>query len=483
MSRLKLRRFPMSDPMKLVAALIVLALGTRLSAWGDETQKSGSKVFPYPTQVIVLENGLKVVAVPFDSPGLVAYWTVVRAGSRNEVEPGKSGFAHFFEHMMFRGTETYPRERYNALMKELGADTNAFTTDDYTAYHILAPASGLETIMTLESDRFMNLNYSVEDFKKEAGAVLGEYNKNASNPFQTLNEKLRAAAFAVHTYRHSTIGFLRDVQDMPNQYEYSRQIFDRFYRPENCTLLVVGDVDPKKLAGLAQKYYGPWKRGSYRAAVPAEPSQQEEKRVEVAWPNPTQPYLYIGYHAPAFSDKEVDLPALDLVSQLLFSEAAPLYQRHVVDEQEVDLLFGAAADHVGPDLFEIAARGKKPERGAYVGAAITAAFDDLKESPIAADRLDKVKSHLKYSYAMGLDSAGSVARSLAHYLAVADDSDAVNRLYAVYDRIAPDDLRGVARKYFVRTGRTVVTLSHGEGAENAGAAPGGSAGVMAGAAR
>ncbi|OLD63835.1 MAG: hypothetical protein AUI47_08135 [Acidobacteria bacterium 13_1_40CM_2_68_5] len=470
----------MPDPLRLVAALIVLALGTRLSAWGDETQKSGSKVFPYPTQIIVLENGLKVVAVPFDSPGLVAYWTVVRAGSRNEVEPGKSGFAHFFEHMMFRGTETYPRERYNALLKELGADHNAFTTDDYTAYHILAPASGLETIMTLESDRFMHLKYPVEDFKKEAGAVLGEYNKNASNPFQTLSEKLRDAAFAVHTYKHSTIGFLRDVQDMPNQYEYSRQFFDRFYRPENCTLLVVGDVDPKKLAGLAQKCYGSWKRGLYKAGVPAEPPQQEEKRVAVAWPNPTQPYVYLGYHGPAFSDTEVDLPALDLVSQLLFSEAAPLYQKLVVDEQEVDVLFGGGPDHVDPYLFEIAARVKKPERVAYVESAITAALDDLKQTPIAADRLDNVKSHLKYSYAMGLDTAGSVARSLAHYLAVAGDSDAVNRLYAVYDRITPDDLRGVARKYFVTSGRTVVILSHKPTPESAGAAAGGGAGVAAG---
>jgi len=99
----------MSDLLKLLAALGVVVLGTRLSAWGEEMPKGGSKVFPYPVNVTVLENGLKVIAVPFDSPGLVAYWTVVRAGSRNEIEPGKSGFAHFFEHMMFRGTEAYPR--------------------------------------------------------------------------------------------------------------------------------------------------------------------------------------------------------------------------------------------------------------------------------------------------------------------------------------------------------------------------------------
>jgi zinc protease len=469
----------MSDALKCLAVLAVVILGTRLSTWGETAPKDGSKVFPYPVHVTVLDNGLKVVAVPFDSPGLVAYWTVVRAGSRNEIEPGKSGFAHFFEHMMFRGTDAYPTERYNAILKELGADHNAFTTDDYTAYHVLAPTSGLETIMALESDRFMNLKYTVESFKKEAGAVLGEYNKNASSPFQTLNEKVRDAAFVAHTYKHTTIGFLRDVKDMPNQYEYSIQFFDRYYRPENCTLLVVGDVDPKRLADLARKHYGAWKRGTYNVEIPAEPPQSEEKRVEVDWPNPTQPYLYIGYHGPAFSDTQVDLPALDLASQLLFSEAAPLYQKLVVEEQEVDLLSGGAADHRDPYLFEIAARVKRPERVAYVESAITAALEDLKTTPIAADRLGKVKSHLKYSYAMGLDTAGSVARGLAHYIALTGDPEAVNRVYAIYDRISPEDVRDATRKYFASTGRTVVTLSHKVGA--AAGAPGGGAAEAGGA--
>ncbi|MGH2651746.1 MAG: M16 family metallopeptidase, partial [Actinomycetota bacterium] len=371
----------MSDPLKVLLALCVVVLGTRFAAWG-ETPPGGSRVFPYPVHQTVLDNGLKVVAVPFDSPGIVAYWTVVRTGSRNEVEPGKSGFAHFFEHMMFRGTEAYSRERYNAVLAELGADHNAFTSDDLTAYHILAPASGLETMMKVEADRFMNLKYSVEDFKKEAGAVLGEYNKNAANPFQTLNEKIRDAAFTAHTYKHSTIGFLKDVQDMPNQYDYSLAFFDRYYRPENCVLMVVGDVDPKRLVELARAYYGGWKRGTHQFAAPVEPPQTEEKRVSVTWKNPTTPYLYIGYHAAAFSTTQVDMPALDLVSQLVFSEASPLYQKLVVEEQEVDLLFGGASDHRDPYLFEIAARVKKPDRVAYVEGSIAAALEELKEKPV-----------------------------------------------------------------------------------------------------
>ncbi len=449
----------MSDPLKIAAALLAVILAARSSAWG-ETPKESSKVFPYPLHQTVLENGLKVVVVPFDSPGLIAYWTVVRAGSRNEIEPGKSGFAHFFEHMMFRGTERYPKARFNAVLKELGADNNAFTTDDYTAFHILAPSSALETIMTIESDRFMNLNYPVEDFKKEAGAVLGEYNKNASNPFQTLDETIRDAAFTTHSYKHTTIGFLRDVKAMPDQYDYSRTFFDRFYRPENCILLVVGDVDPQKLITLARKYYGPWKRGSHRFQVPEEPPQKKEKRVDVVWDNPTEPYLFIGFHAPAFSTVRRDMPALDLISQLLFSEAAPLYQKLVVDEQEVDLLFGGAADHRDPNLFEILARVKKLDRMGYVEQTITAALEDLKRTPIDPDRLRRVQSHMKYSYAMRLDTAGSVASSLAAYLALTADPEAVNQVYALYDRLTPGDLRDAARKYLVPDARTVVTLHY-----------------------
>jgi zinc protease len=168
-----------------------------------------------------------------------------------------------------------------------------------------------------------------------------------------------------------------------------------------------------------------------------------------------------------------------LVSQLLFSEAAPLYQKLVNEEQEVDLLYGGASDHRDPYLFEIAARVKKPERVAYVESTIGAAIEDLKTTPIAADRLDTVKSHLKYSYAMGLNTAGSVARGLAHYIALTGDPEAVNRVYAIYDRITPEDVRAAARKYFAPDGRTVVTLSHKEGA--APGAPGGAG--AAGAAR
>ena len=202
----------------------------------------GDDVFPFPVSEFELENGLKVVAVEYDSPGIVAYYTVVRTGSRNEVEPGFSGYAHFFEHMMFRGTEKYSTDDYNAIIKRMGADSNAFTTDDWTAYHIVASAESLETIIDIESDRFLNLQYSEDDFRTEAGAILGEYNLNFSNPVSLLRETLHGRAFMFHPYKHTTIGLLADIQDMPNHYDYSLQFYDRYYRPNNSIIVVVGDV-------------------------------------------------------------------------------------------------------------------------------------------------------------------------------------------------------------------------------------------------
>ena len=451
------------DSMKIVMALAVLVLGTRIAAWGETTPRSGSKIFPHPVEETVLENGLKVVVVRQDSPGLVAYWTIVRTGSRDEIEPGKSGFAHFFEHMMFRGTERTPREKYNDILKELGADHNAFTSDDLTAYHILGPASALETMMTIEADRFMNLKYTEEDFKKEAGAVMGEYNKSASSPFLALYERLRDTAFTTHTYKHTTLGFLRDIRDMPNQFAYSRVFFDRFYRPENCILLVVGDVDAKQVVDAARRHYGAWKRGSYASRVPSEPPQEGGRRAHIDWDNPTQPFLNIAYHTPAFSTSGREMPALDIVSQLLFSEAAPLYQRLVVDEQVVDLLSGGASDHRDPYLFDILARVKDPAKMDYVEGVITAALAGLHEGPIEPERLKRIQSHLKYSFAMSLDSAGATARNLAHFLALTGDPDAVNKVYALYDQVTPEDIKAIARARFVPANRTVVTLAHKPG--------------------
>ena len=148
--------------------------------------------------------------------------------------------------MMFRGTDKYPKEKYRELLKSTGASANANTSNDRTRYHMTGNAEKLELMFELEADRFKNLNYPVQDFKAEAGAVKGEYTKNYASPYQQLYENTLNTAFDKHTYKHTTMGFFEDIVDMPNQYEYSRKFFKRYYRPEYCTIVVVGDVTPEK---------------------------------------------------------------------------------------------------------------------------------------------------------------------------------------------------------------------------------------------
>ncbi len=160
-------------------------------------------IFPYPYQKETLRNGLTVIMIPVPSPGLIAYYSIVRTGSRDEVEKGKSGFAHFFEHMMFRGTKKYPGPVYDRIVTGLGADANAFTTDDFTVYHIEFAKEDLEKVIDIESDRFQNLDYEPSAFQTEAGAVYGEYRKSATDPFFLLDEKLRDLAYDAHTRLHT----------------------------------------------------------------------------------------------------------------------------------------------------------------------------------------------------------------------------------------------------------------------------------------
>jgi len=437
----------------LVPALLATAQGKR---------DSQHNIFPYKINQSTLPNGLRIVSIPFDSPGIIAYYTVVRTGSRNEVEPGKSGFAHFFEHMMFRGTEKYPEEKFNDMLKSIGADNNAFTSDDETVYHTVASASALETIMDMESDRFMNLKYTEAAFKTEAGAILGEYNKNSSSPFQTIEEKVRDAAYMQHTYKHSTMGFLKDIEDMPNQYQYSLTFFDRWYRPENCVVVVVGDFEQAKLLSLATKYYGDWKRGSYTLNVPAEPPQQGEKFLKIPWKSRTLPILTVAYHGPAYSDKEIDMAAMNLFSQLTFGETSDLYKKLVVQDQLVESLFGQMRENRDPGLFSISARVKKAKDIDAVRDAIYNTLDAAKTKPVSKERLAAVKSHMKYSFAMRLDNADHVAGSISQFIALANDPESVNRLYALYDKITPRDIMTVVKKYFDTTNRTVAVTMQEE---------------------
>ncbi|HQF28313.1 MAG TPA: insulinase family protein, partial [Bacteroidia bacterium] len=195
---------------KIIVMMLSFVMVSSIMMAGNN-EPAPKKILPYPIQQGQLPNGLKVVTVPYDSPGLAAFYIVMRVGSRDEIDNGRTGFAHFFEHMMFRGTEKYPKEAYSDALKSTGASANANTSLDRTVYHMTGNAGMLDKMFELESDRFMNLKYSVQDFKTEAGAVKGEYTKNSASPYEQLDEKMNEIAFEKHTYKHTTMGFFKDV--------------------------------------------------------------------------------------------------------------------------------------------------------------------------------------------------------------------------------------------------------------------------------
>ncbi|HEY7751887.1 MAG TPA: pitrilysin family protein, partial [Ignavibacteriaceae bacterium] len=420
-----------------------------------------NKILPYPIHQHKLKNSLNVVTVPFDSPGLVAFYIVVRVGSRNEIEKGVTGFAHFFEHMMFRGTDKYPREEYNKVLKMTGAGANANTSLDRTIYHMTGNVEYLEKMFELEADRFMNLNYSEHDFKVEAGAVKGEYTKNFASPYQQLYENLLNTAFDVHTYKHTTMGFFNDIVDMPNQYQYSLEFFKRYYRPEYSTIVVVGDVEPEKVEGLAEKYFSTWKTGDYVPEIPVEP-QQKEKRFFHLQNGTIPPYLSINYKGPAFSDTQIDMPAIDVLNTILFSQNSKLYKKLVVEEQKLRFLGGGAVDSHDPYLITIQASFISKDDFQYVSDEITKAIEDIKINGVDLKQLEETKSNLKYSYAMNIDNPDAIANSVSHYIYLTGDPESLNRSYAMYDKVTVDDLKMVANKYYVETGITIATISPDE---------------------
>lgn len=438
-----------------VAALLVSAAGATAQA------RPAREILPFKATETTLSNGLKIIVVPTGFPNIVSLQIPVQTGSRNEVEPGKSGFAHFFEHILSKGSKDMNNDRANKILTEAGARENAYTTDDYTNYYITFAKEDLETMLKLQAERFQRLEYSEAEFKTEARAVLGEYNKNASNPREKLREVIRDNAFSTHTYKHTTMGFIRDIEDMPNQYGYSKVFFDRWYRPERATIIVAGDVDPKKVVPLVEKYWGQWERGSFSVDIPAEPAVSGPKYVHVDWPSPTSPYLSVSFRNAAFSETNNENAALDMVATLYFGPTSELYKQLVQREQKVDFIVASNASNADPELFTILARVKKTEDATYVRDAILATVARARSDLVSVRLLEDAKSNLRYSFVRRLDNTDEIASTLARFVRYSRAYNTVNRAYALYDGVTTADLRTVARKYFSDAGLLVAALSNG----------------------
>jgi len=421
--------------------------------------QTSRKAFAYDYNIDDLPNGLRIVTVPTDYPNLVALYIVVQTGSRNEPEKGKSGYAHLFEHLMFRGSEHYSGQERDAILKKAGADSNAYTTDDRTVYHEVFSKDDLDKVLELEADRFQHLKYPPDGYKTETRAVLGEFNKNSADPEEKAFEVLRATAYKTHTYSHTTMGFIEDIEDMPNQFDYSLQFYGRYYRPEYTTIVVVGDVKHSDALSMVKKYFGDWKRGGYVPTIPAEPDQTAPREGHVDWPSETLPLVYVAFRGPAYSDESKDKAALDLLAPIAFGENSDLYQKLVLQEQKLDSLSYTFEDRADPELFLVAAKLKDVKDTDYVRQQILETYRRFAKEPVPKDKLDSTRSRLRYQFALGMDSSEAIAGALAVYIGLRRTPLTIDKLFALYDTVTPADMREMAAKYFVDNHRTIVTLS------------------------
>ena len=444
--------------MKLLILLLLMLCLPMLTL----AQKA-RKAFAYDYTTDDLPNGLRLITVPTDYPNLVALYIVVQTGSRNEIEKGKSGYAHLFEHLMFRGSERFTADQRDEILKKAGADSNAYTTDDRTVYHEVFSKDDLDKILELEADRFQRLKYEPDAYKTETNAVLGEFNKNSADPQEKAYEVLRATAYKRHTYAHTTMGFIEDIQDMPNQYHYSWQFYSRYYRPEYTTIVVVGDVQRDNVLSMVRKYFGEWKRGNYSPDIPDEPSQNEPRQAHVDWPSETLPIVYVAFRGPAYSDEKKDKAALDLLGQVGFGETSDIYQKLVLQEQKLDSLSYIFEDRMDPELFLVAARIKDAKDMDYVKQQILDTYKRYTKELVPKDKLDLTRSRARYSFALAMNSSDAIASTLASYVGLRRTPATLEKLFAVYDSVTPNDIRDAAAKYFVDKHRTIVTLTTKQG--------------------
>jgi zinc protease len=439
--------------MKRLIVLLLVAV-----SWSGIMSKDAPKVFPYSYSVETLENGLKVIIIPMDSPGLAAYYSVVRTGSRDEWEQGKSGFAHFFEHMMFRGTEKYPGPVYDSIITSLGADANAYTSNDLTVYHLNFASEDLPKVIEMESDRFQFLKYSESQFQTESGAVYGEYRKGRTSPWSVLEEEMCNMAFDKHTYKHTTIGFEKDIKNMPHMYDYSLSFFKRYYRPENVVIAIVGDVDKEKTMALIKKYYSGWKPGYVSPQITPEPPQTAERAAEITYEGKTLPILAIAFKGDAFDANNKNVLSVEMLGDLAFGETSDIYKKLVLNEQKVQFIQADFSYSRDPGLLYIYTMVKDENDIDSVKAEILKTLEKFKKEPVDAKKLENLKKRNKYGFLMGLDNPDNVSAYLPRFITLTGGIDVIDQIYANYDTIHSSDLQKAANYYFTPEKRNVIVL-------------------------
>jgi zinc protease len=452
-----------------VSLFCVASLGARAAFAAPHAQQGASQTTaptvappveprPVPIESHTLANGLRLYVVEDHSTPILNLQVWYHVGSKDE-RPGRTGFAHLFEHLMFKGSAHVPPEEHSRIIEAAGGADNAYTNDDVTVYWETIPSNFLDRVLWLEADRMASLTVDEANFHSEREVVKEERRLRVEDPpYGRVFEDLYAAAFTLHPYRHTTIGSMDDLNRaaLPDVQDFYRT----FYRPDNAAIIIVGDVVPAECWAAAQKYFGgiPKPDQAVPRSLLVEPVQTEEKRLTKSYgANSPLPAVIEGYKIPAaFSP---DYYALNLASNLLSSgESSRLYRRLVYESQIAAQTAGIGNFTEDPNLFlafAVMNQGKTAEEGR---AAIEAVLAEIKNDPVSPVELAKAKNQMMAGFIFGRVGDQQTADAIGLAAVIGKNPELVNLDPATFLKVSAADVQRVAREYFISARCTLMTI-------------------------
>src|SRR5215208_2892254 len=403
-----------------------------------------------------LANGLQVVFLEDHSTPIVHAEVWYHVGSKNE-RAGRTGFAHLFEHMMFKGSKNVEPEGHPSWISSVGGQSNAYTNEDATVFWQTFPAQYLPLVIWLEADRLASLRIDDAVFKTEREVVKEERRMRVENqPYGRLNEIVYDQAFTVHPYKHPTIGSMKDLEAA--SIDDVREFFRTYYVPNNATAVLVGDFDSKEALALVTQHLGrvPKSDKPVPRDIPKEPAQTKEKRVTLhdEWPLPA---VVVAHHITF--DGNPDSYPLHIASKILSDgQSSRIYRRLVYEKQLALAAFGGGNIIEDPNLFfavAVVQPGHTPEEATD---ALIAELDRLRKEPISAAELQQAKNQFARDYIFSRESVKDKANTLAHAAVIHDDIKTADDEFDIFMNITPADVQRVAQKYFTPENRLVLTI-------------------------
>jgi zinc protease len=407
-------------------------------------------------QVTKLANGLTLVMSEDHSTPIVHLQLWYHVGSKNE-RAGRTGFAHLFEHLMFKGSKNVDPEGHTSMIAAVGGQSNAYTTEDVTVFWETVPAQYLPMILWLEADRMATLRIDQETLSREREVVKEERRMRVDNqPYGRLSEIIFDQAFAVHPYRYPTIGSMRDLEAA--SIDDVRDFYRTYYVPENATLALVGDFETANAVQLVTQYLGrvPKAERPVPRDIPKEPPPTRERRVTLQQPWPLAAVV-VAYHITY--DGHPDSYPLHIASKVLSDGQSSRIYRKLVYEKGVALAASGEGNIIeDPNLFYAIAFLQPGQRPEVAADALIEEFERLKAEPISERELQRAKNQFARDYILGRESNQQKAMHLAHALVIHRDVTTADGEFDIFQGLTTADIQRVARTYFNPTNRLVLTL-------------------------